>query len=65
MCASAVYQKFIKICISLLALLGGSHITKDEDKFHIDLQDFLQEKYAEIDLEELRSKFNSVEKKKH
>ena len=23
-----VYQKFIKICISLLALLGGSHVTK-------------------------------------
>ena len=65
MSASAVDQKFIKICISLLALLGGSHITKDEDKFHIDLKDFLQEKYPEIDLEELRSKFNSVEKKKH
>ena len=46
-------------------MLGGSHITKDEDQFHIDLKDFLQEKYPEIDLEELRSKFNSVENKKH
>ena len=25
----AVYQKFIKICISLFALLGGLHVTKD------------------------------------
>ena len=24
-----VYQKFIKISISLLALLGGTHVTKD------------------------------------
>ena len=24
-----VHQKFIKICISLLALLAGSHVTKD------------------------------------
>ena len=52
-----VYQKFI----SLLALSGGSHVTKDEDQFDIDLKDFLQEKYPETDLEELRSKIDSVE----
>ena len=40
-----VYPKFIKICISLLALLGGSYVTKDEDQFDIYLKDFLQEKY--------------------
>ena len=56
-----MYQKFIKICISLLALLGGSHVTKDEDQFDIDIKDFLQEKYPETDLEELRSKIDSVE----
>ena len=56
-----MYQKFIKICISLLALLGGSHVTKDEDQFDIDVKDFLQEKYPETDLEELRSKIDSVE----
>ena len=49
-----VYQKFIKICISLLALLGGSHVTKDEDQFDTYLRGFLQEKYPETDLEELR-----------
>ena len=48
-----VHQKFIKICISLSALLGGTHVTKDEDQFDIDLKDFLQEKYLETDLEEL------------
>ena len=47
-----VHEKFIKICISLLALLGGSHVTKDEDQFKKDLKYFLQEKYP--DLEELR-----------
>ena len=57
----AVYQKFIKICISLLALLGGSHLTKDEDQFDIEIKDFLQEKYRETALEELRSKIDSVE----
>ena len=55
------YQKFIKICLSLVVLLGGSHVTKDEDQFDIDLKDFLQEKYPETDLEELRSKIDSVE----
>ena len=44
-------------------MLGGSHITKDEVQFHIDLKDFLQEKYPETDLEELRSKIDSVETK--
>ena len=56
-----VYQKFIKVCVSLLTLLGGSHVTKDEDQFDIDLKDFLQEKYPETDLEELRSKIDSKE----
>ena len=46
-----VYQKFIKVCISLLALLGGLHVTKNEDQFGIDLKDFLQEKYPETNLE--------------
>ena len=49
-----MYQKFIKICINLLASLGDSHVTKDEDQFDIDIKDFLQEKYP--DLEVLRSK---------
>ena len=42
-------------------MLGGSHVTKDEDQFDIDLKDFLQEKYPETDLEELRSKIDSAE----
>ena len=50
-----------KIYQNLLALLGGSHVTKDEDQFDIDLKDFLQEKYPETDLEELRSKIDSIE----
>ena len=58
-----MYQKFIKICISPLALLGGSHVTKDEDQFDIDLKDFLQEKYPETDLEELISKIDIAEVK--
>ena len=49
-----MYQKFINISISLLALLGGSHVTKYEDQFDADLRDLLQEKYPETDLEELR-----------
>ena len=40
-----VYQKFIKICMTLLALLGGLYVTKDEDQLGTDLKDFLQEKY--------------------
>ena len=39
----------------------GSHINKDEDKFDIDLRDFLQEKYPGTDLEKLRSKIDSAE----
>ena len=58
-----MYQKFIKICISFLALFGGSHVTKNEDQFEIDLKDFLQEKYPETDLEGLRSKIDSAETK--
>ena len=34
-----------------------------EDQFDTDLRDFLQEKYPETDLEELRSKIDSVERK--
>ena len=55
-----MYQKFIKVCISLLALLG-SHINKDEDQFDTDLRDDLEEKYPGTDLEKLRSKIDSVE----
>ena len=56
-----VHQKFIKICISLLALLG-SHINGiDEDQFDDGLKDFLLEKYPETELEELKSKTDSVE----
>ena len=51
-----MYQKIFKICINLSALSGGSHVTKDEDQFDIDLKDFLQEEYQETDLEELRLK---------
>ena len=44
-------------------MLGGSHITKGKDQFDIDLKDFLQEKYPKTNLEELRSKIDSVETK--
>ena len=37
------------------------HVIKDEDQLERDLRDFLQEKYPETDLEELRSKIDSVE----
>ena len=56
-----VHQKFIKICISLSAMLDGSHATKYEDQFDIDLKDILQEEYPETDIEKLRSKIDSVE----
>ena len=56
-----LYKKFIKICICILAFLGSSHVTKDENQFDIDLKDFLQEKYPETDLEKLRSKIDNVE----
>ena len=55
-----MYQKFIKVCISLLALLG-SHINKDEDQFDTNLRDILEEKYPETDLEKLRSKIDRAE----
>ena len=56
-----VHQKFIKICISLLALLGSHKNGVDEDQFDDDLKDFLLEKYPETELEELKSKTHSVE----
>ena len=55
-----MYQKFINVCISLLALLG-SHINKDEDQFDTNLRDILEEKYPETDLEKLRSKIDRAE----
>ena len=54
------YQKFIKICISLLYSFG-SNMNQDEDQFDLDLKDFLQEKYSEIDSEELKSKIDDDE----
>ena len=54
------YQKFIKISVSLLPILG-SNMNQDEDQFDLDLKDFLQEKYLEIDLEELKSKIDDGE----
>ena len=57
------YVIYQKVCIILLALLG-SQINKDEDDFDIDLRDFLQERYTETDLKELRPKTDSVEIKK-
>ena len=56
-----VQQKFIKICISLLAMLDGSHATKYEHQFDIDLKYILLEEYLETDLEKLRSKIDSVQ----
>ena len=55
-----VYQKFIKVCTSLLALLG-SHLNKDGDEFEIDLRNVSLERYPETDLEKLRSKIDTVE----
>ena len=54
------YQKFIKICISLLYSFG-SNMNQDEDQFDLDLKDFLQEKYPETDPEELKSKIDDAE----
>ena len=36
-------------------------MNQDEDEFDLDLNHFLQEKYREIDLEELKSKIDDVE----
>ena len=53
------YQKFIRICISLLTMLG-SH-TSNEDNFDTDLKDFWQEQYPETETEESREKHENVE----
>ena len=47
------YQKFIKICINLLPIFG-SNMNQDEDQFDLDLKEFLQQKYPETDVEELK-----------
>ena len=39
----------------------GSNMNQDKDQFDLDLKDFLQEKYPEIGLEELKSKIDGVE----
>ena len=39
----------------------GSNMNQDEDQFDLDLKDSMQEKYREIDLEELKSKIDDVE----
>ena len=54
------YQKFIKICINLWSIFG-SNMNQDEDQFDLDLKEFLQQKYPETDLEELKSKIDDVE----
>ena len=36
-------------------------MNQDEDQFDLDLNNFLQEKYPENDLEELKSKFDDIE----
>ena len=40
-------------------------MNQDEDQFDLDLNNFLQEKYPENDLEELKSKFDDIEIKKY
>ena len=42
-------------------MLDGSHATKYEHQFDIDLKYILLEEYLETDLEKLRSKIDSVE----
>ena len=54
------YQKFIKVCISLLSIFG-LNMNQDEDQFDQTLKDLLQEKYPDTDLEELRSKIDDIE----
>ena len=39
----------------------GSNMNQDEDQFDLDLKEFLQQKYPEADLEELKSKIDDVE----
>ena len=48
------------MCISLLPIFG-SNMNQDEDQFDLDLKDPSQEKYPEIDLEELKSKIDDAE----
>ena len=36
-------------------------MNQDEDQFDLDLNNFLQEKYPENDLEELKPKFDDIE----
>ena len=36
-------------------------MNQDENQFDLDLKDSMQEKYREIDLEELKSKIDDVE----
>ena len=50
-----VYQQFIKICINLLALLGGLHVTKDENQFETDLK----ERRSKIDYVEIKKLLNT------
>ena len=54
------YQKFIKISVSLLSIFG-SNMNQDEGQFDLNLKSFLEEKYLETDLEELKSKTDDVE----
>ena len=54
------YQNFVKISISLFSIFG-SNINQDEGQSDLDLKDFLQEQYPEIDLEKLKSKIDDVE----
>ena len=48
----------VKICIEPLALLD---LHNSDDQIHDDLKDFLQGKYPETDLEEIKSKIDAVE----
>ena len=41
----------------------GLNMNPDEDQFDESLRDFLQEKYPDTDLEELRLKINDIEMK--
>ena len=54
-----------KILLKYLCLLSifGSNINQDEDQFDEDLKEFLQEKYPETDLEELKYKIDGIETK--
>ena len=47
--------------LSFLAQLESHINVVDEDQFEYDLKGFLLEKYPEIELEELKSKIDSIE----